>query len=304
MPYREQELISRQMDLELTYAEKAKYLDELIQEDDLLLEFFDLVYDEIKRCHVRDYVTVRIDDTRDDDCAFTRIASKVIHTLMQQPKASIQQYVGMLMHDFEAEEPIDAVSMADTFMTRLADTELLDFQTKFDGINVIANFHLAKETLKEMAQYDKPIPSIAPLNFIKKNYSQAYHIITTGSIILGKSGLKHHEYPVDYMAINVANSIPLSICEEFAMQIPYVKDHSTIHPKARAMAKLTFDIYVKQQEKVHEILIEEGNKFYLPHKRDARLRSNVQGKFVNYQKDAFHKASVDFHQKGDVSGFD
>jgi hypothetical protein len=145
-------------------------------------------------------------------------------------------------------------------------------------------------------------------NKLKHNRSNGYKTIKGESLILGNS-INHHDGEICLDVLNIMNSIPLTINEEFreyCLEEPTF-DLTTVEGAenmtrvqlmhAVTQQRLNWEDHLRKSTALYDLMIEEGNHFYLTHKVDKRGRIYSQGYHINPQGTSFKKAVIDLKRK-------
>ena len=161
----------------------------------------------------------------------------------------------------------------------------------------------------DMAMYLPPM--LCRPNKLKHNRSSGYQTIKGESLILG-GNVNHHDEEICLDVLNIMNGVALCINQEFreyCLEEPTF-DLDTVDG-AESMSKVKL-MYVVQQQRLnwedhlrkstalYDLMVEEGNQFYLTHKVDKRGRIYSQGYHINPQGTSFKKCLVDLHRKEKV----
>ncbi len=128
-----------------------------------------------------------------------------------------------------------------------------------------------------------------PLRWTSKN-RYGGNILGSGSVILG--GMNHNEEHQELQVIHALQNIPWELNARMLTFVETSKKALDTHEK-----KANFNFMRTTSEEVYRDLLDQGNKFYFPWKRDSRGRSYSQGYHVNLQASGYKKAILNFHNK-------
>lgn len=122
--------------------------------------------------------------------------------------------------------------------------------------------------------------------------------LTTGpeSVILGSHN--HHEHDVCLDVINQANEVALSLNLEFLCKV----EESTHKPFENQDQQSDWEKMRNQSHEMYKLMAGQGNKFYLKHKYDKRLRKYACGYHITTQGSPYKKAMVELYHKEAVEG--
>lgn len=168
----------------------------------------------------------------------------------------------------------------DCFNVKLAkDTEL--------GIMMVnAIYKLPDELIQYIHDTMYLPPMIVKPKKVISNYCNPT-MTRTESLILGPAN--HHEYELAYDAVNLANSIPLSL------DLNILEETEKPNKKITTLEQLkAFSLLRTSSRKVYDLMLENDNIFYLYWKYDKRGRMYSQGYHVNIQSTDYKKALINF----------
>lgn len=181
-------------------------------------------------------------------------------------------------------------------LKRCAEADLMDWS---DALEVfIVKFTVSDDVQAELDRYQYPLPMVVPPYELRTNKDSGY-LLTNGSVILRKN---HHNDDVCLDHLNRLNKIKLCINHDTATMIKNKwKGLDKIQPgETKAdfeKRKRAFQKYDRVAKDVIDLLIKEGNEFYLTHKYDKRGRTYCQGHHVSYQGTPWNKAVIQFSNK-------
>ena len=122
--------------------------------------------------------------------------------------------------------------------------------------------------------------------------------LTTGpeSVILGAHN--HHEDDVCLDVINQSNEVALCLNLEFLCTV----EESTHKPFENQDQQADWELMRNQSHEMYKLMAAQGNKFYLKHKYDKRLRKYAVGYHISTQSSPYKKAMIELHYKEKVTG--
>lgn len=205
-------------------------------------------------------------------------------------RASVQTLVGLLRHHFG-----DAQETADQLL-KAAACDLVDYSP--DLRVFIVKFTISDDVQEEIDRFQFPLPMVIMPKRVKTNEETGY-LLGKGSIILRDN---HHNDDVCLDHINRVNRIRYTINHDTARMVKNrwrnldkpKEGESREDFKRRCKA---FEKYDRTAHDVINLLIQEGNMFYLTHKYDKRGRVYCQGYHVNYQGNPWNKAVIELADK-------
>lgn len=234
---------------------------------------------------------------------YTRIMSVRGHTTL----ASMASQIGMGLGFADTKQ---GITLAAEILAVLSRTGFFMIYQPFPRGQryVKCSFELDDETqeIVDRAMYMPPM--ITKPQRLKHNRSSGYQTIKGESLILG-GAYKHHDYHICLDVLNTMNSVALSVNEEFRQycleeptseldEIEGAEQMTQIElMNARTQKRLNWEDHVRKSTALYDLMIEEGNHFYLTNKVDTRGRIYSQGHHINPQGTSFKKSVLDLHRK-------
>lgn len=164
------------------------------------------------------------------------------------------------------------------------------------GELVVASRLRISEALEQhIAESQYIPPMVCKPNRLETNWDSGY--LTFDECIISK-GYNSHGDDVCLDAVNIQNQTPLKLDEDFLALVQESPTFTFTSPEQ-------IDQWKKFQETsaaTYQMLLDQGNRFYLTHKLDKRGRLYCRGYHVSYQGTAFKKAIVDFADTEVVEG--
>ena len=215
---------------------------------------------------------------------------QVLVQMALHKRTSLPVMVG-IMRPYEAN-----VHSTVEMLKRCAEADLMDWNDALEQF--IVKFTLSDDVQEELDRYQYPLPMVVPPLQVRTNRDSGY-LLTSGSVILRKN---HHNDDVCLDHINRLNKIKLCINHDTATMIKNKwKGLDKVQPgETKAdfdKRKRAFQKYDRVAKDVIDLLIKEGNEFYLTHKYDKRGRTYCQGHHVTYQGTPWNKAVIEFANK-------
>lgn len=165
-------------------------------------------------------------------------------------------------------------------------------------LSIYCQVTLSDETRQFIADTMYLPPMLVEPNEIKTNHDSAYLTKGFDSVILKR--YNHHDMPVRLSGINRCNKIPLSLDTNI---LEYDEEPKKGWSSLDTEEKVrNFRIYLESSRKVYDLLLESGNRFFIPNKLDKRGRMNMLGYQVNLQSVQYNKALISLANKEIVEG--
>lgn len=205
-------------------------------------------------------------------------------------RTSLPTLVGILRHHF------DDSQLTVDMLLRAAEADLVDW---FPTLRVfVVSYTLSADVQAELDKFQFPLPMVVEPMTLTRNTDTGY-LMSGGSVILKKN---HHEDDVCLDHINRVNRVKFAIDHDTANMIKN-RWRNLDKPKAGETKedfekrKRAFEKYDRTAKDVIDLLIQEGNEFYLTHRYDKRGRIYCQGYHCNYQGSPWNKAIIELADK-------
>lgn len=325
-------LFAKQRELELR---TANYHLDLYFEDDreeFIDKPMDYIFDYLTDCEDKDYeyevsgeTRIRNDlieiDTWLQELDFTFIQDTLfkmmtlIHSIPEHTGANGQKYggvtaqalVGMIFNKLPMEDHTRKLKAAGIFLDAIASSPLVIIRNTMDKIYFQARTPLNAGKQKEIKSLGHPLPMLYPPK-VKENSSVGFSSFRT-SMIAGGS-LKHHDKDICLDHFNRLNQMEFTCELRLGLMIepkfswePKVKDSGEWEEQKDVIKR--YEQFKRDKEempiKIRE-MVKLGNKFYIPHYADTRIRTYAKQHTFNYLGSKFAKGMVQFTVKEAVEG--
>lgn len=208
-------------------------------------------------------------------------------------RASLTTLIGCLRHHFQ-----DSQLTAD-MIYQAAAHDLVDYNTQLRVF--IVRYDISDEVQEELDRFQFPLPMVVKPEKVRNNRSTGM-LTSGGSIILRNN---HHNDDVCLDHINRVNSIRFVINTDTARMVKNTWRNLDKPKKGETTEdfnkrKKAFEKYDRTAKDVIDLLVKEGNEFYLTHKYDKRGRIYCQGYHVTYQGAPWNKAVIEFAEQETV----
>lgn len=226
---------------------------------------------------------------------FYELVEEVFVTILgvgMQPQ-HFTSVVGKLANTIQGmDDYLDKVKTISEVIAVLCETDVYDIiSAKYSEdkrLSVKANIELSDDLVFRINSKHYIPPMLCKPNEINKITDSPYKTIYKPLV------LKHynkHDRPLATDAINILNSTAWSI-DESVLSIEE-------QPKAGLDEKglKQFEVFKQQSNEVINILLNEGNKFYIPNFYDKRGREYMAGYHINLQGSEYRKALMNLHKK-------
>jgi len=216
--------------------------------------------------------------------------------LAPQPELFVS-ITAQLAHKLGFSEKREAIQTVAEMVSVLAETDLYDLTKASDRSSVrlqskiVVSLELQDAIAR--AQYMPPMVCVPPE--IADNYKSPY-LSFNECQILGKQNAHGEDICLD--VINLQNKVPLQLNQAFLAAV----DETPSKPFSSMEQKKAWDVFVRQSEAVYELMLNQGNRFYLPTRPDKRGRLYASGYHITTQGTAYKKAMLEFANEEIVKG--
>jgi hypothetical protein len=205
---------------------------------------------------------------------------------------TIQSVSGQLAGKLGYPNIFDGIKTAAELITVVCGADLFNIikpEASVTGSALVENIYvLSDELMQYIANVKYLPPMVCKPKILKTNWDCA-HLTGTDSLILKGNT---HEGKQSLDVLNIRNQTALSLDLRILKLKEMPKsDHETVKQA------IAFERMAESSRIVYMDLIDEDNKFYLPHKLDQRGRGYAQGYHCNYQSSQYKKALINLHKK-------
>lgn len=233
---------------------------------------------------------------------------KMITTLYVNQSMTVAALAGVVYHNMDLENKHQNFKAIEYLLTVLDASKLAYSEiTKGEECLFKAAFELPEDMRERVSNQGYPLPLIIQ-PMVVSNTSIGY--TTFAESVLAGGKLKHHDKDVVLSSINRANSVPYMIETRIEKLVEFKFDPSdkikknglpeTFEDKADRYAN--FKILEQTIPEKTQLILDHGNRFFLAHRVDNRIRRYVKGFEFNYQGNKYIKARVQFADPELVEG--
>jgi hypothetical protein len=205
--------------------------------------------------------------------------------------------VGMLKGMFKNDTDRQDIEQGSECVALLSSMNLIDIKLPKDaeeGVLMVYSRIKYDGALGEYLTTTRHVmPSLMKPKEIKSNKDSGYQTFSSSLILAGK----YHSKPVPLDHINRVNGVALSINKKALEIDPVFKEDAseTVEERLKrytAWKRLNVESVISYAE-----LVATGNKFYLTHKYDERLRTYAHGYQISTQGDSYRKSVIELANK-------
>lgn len=190
-----------------------------------------------------------------------------------------------------------AITTVAEFMGVLCETDAFDILKSSPQASMLIQSNIPlPDNLVEWINNSTYLPPMVcePLE-LTHNFSSGY-LTHNDSLILGSG--KHHDGDICLDVLNLVNSVPLRLDTEFLCKVEEEPSYE-LDDQQKVDNWKTFK---EQSYMMYDLMVQQGNKFYLTNKVDNRGRLYSQGYHINTQGTSHKKAMIEFAQEEVVNG--
>lgn len=303
-------LIQKQIELEF---KSSHHLESHVKEDllnsgleGLVKQYIDTLVNHINSCdysYVTNDGTVSIWETKRErhenvlKMDLEKLAWKVITMCTVKPISTYTECIGRIRRVFNNPTDRQDLEQASECVALLSSINLINVvlprNTEEGVLMVHSNIKYDGNLSDYLNNTRHVMPSLLEPVKVTSNNCSGYRTFNS-SLILGG---KHHDKHVPYDHINRMNSVALSIDTRAIQQEPVFKEKDGETAAEREERYGNWKQFNNESMKVYAELVASGNKFYLTHKYDERLRSYSHGYHVHTQGDQFRKSVTELANK-------
>jgi hypothetical protein len=208
--------------------------------------------------------------------------------------------VGKLAHIIKGmDDYFDRAKTISEVLAVLCETDVYDIlsakYSEENRLSIRSNIKISDALIERINNRHYIPPMLVKPNTINKISDSPYKTIHKPLVL--KYYNQHHR-PLATDAINILNSIEWSIDKNVFHNIQeQFKEVLNEKKKTRKKRLRQFKLFKAQSNAVINILIANGNKFYIPHFYDKRGREYMGGYHVNLQGSEYRKALMNLTKK-------
>lgn len=197
----------------------------------------------------------------------------------------------------------DTLQVVTDMIYRAAECDLVDYNPAFEQF--IIKWQPEPKVYALIDQYQFLPPMIVPPLEVTSNRGRGHLTYHHDSLILKNN---HHEGDICLDVINIKNQIPLQINTDVVRGIRNKWKHLNKCKPGETFEEFekrveAFERFEKLTMKDMALMVNNGNKFWLPHANDKRGREYCSGYTINYQGNDYQKSVVELFNEEQVEGF-
>lgn len=243
-----------------------------------------------------------------DEQVIENILFKMMCLIITSPKGiNAQALAGLVFNKVDFEMKERRLKLAEVFLMAVKSSTFVKIEHKKDEIFFKPTIEIEKNTEAKIKSLGHPLPMLyAPK--VKNNKRIGFQTNSTSMISGG--ALKYHEEDICLDHFNRLNSTCYQVELRLGLVVepqfdatPKIKDDGTYEEKWEIDERFAGFQRMKYEipQKV-DIMNKMGNRFYIPHYADSRIRTYSKQYHFNYQGMKFIKGMVQFAHKEIIKG--
>lgn len=192
----------------------------------------------------------------------------------------------------------EAITTVAEITAVLCMTDAFDIRkaSKMASLEIVSRIPLSVGLVDFVVNSQYLPPMVCEPRELKHNFSGAY-LTYNDSLILG-GPINHHDGDICLDVLNTMNKVALSLNTDFLSKL---EEEPTFALDTSEKMHQWQD-FKKQSYRFYELMVSQGNRFYLTHKVDKRGRIYAQGYHITTQGAAFKKAMIELAEAEYVEG--
>jgi hypothetical protein len=191
----------------------------------------------------------------------------------------------------------EAILTIGEIMAVLCQTDAFDINkaSKSSSLVIVSNLKFSEKLTDYIMNSQYLPPMVCEPRELRTNFSSGY-LSHNDSLILGSGN--HHDGDICLDVLNLMNRVPLQLDTEFLSKVEETPNHALETPEQIEHWRN----FKKQSYRFYELMVSQGNRFYLTHKVDKRGRGYAQGYHINTQGSSFKKAMIELAEEEYITG--
>lgn len=203
------------------------------------------------------------------------------------------QMAGRLKWD----DRVAAITTIAEIIAVLCRTDAFDIMkaSRMASLVIVSRIPLEQSLLDHIRESQYLPPMVTEPRKLVNNRSSGY-LSHNDSLILGNGN--HHEGDICLDVLNIMNRVPLALVTDLLCQ----EEEEPTFDLDTEDKKLQWKNFKVQSYRFYDLLVKQGNRFYLTHKVDKRGRIYAQGYHINTQGASFKKAMIELADEEFIEG--
>lgn len=179
----------------------------------------------------------------------------------------------------------------------LSETDLFDLtkSSPRSSVRVLSKIKVSLELQDLIARSQYMPPMVCKPGELKHNHESPY-LTYNECQILGKQNGHTEDICLD--VINIQNQVPLKLDVDFLSLVEEIPKHSL----DTTLKVRNWKQFKKESDDTYQLMLDQGNRFYIPNRPDKRGRLYASGYHITPQGTAYKKAMIEFANEEIVKG--
>lgn len=224
----------------------------------------------------------------------TDIFVGVAYCLRDELFTSVTAQMASRLHFSDKTEAITTIA---ELLAVLCQTDVFDIRkaNRMASLTIRSRMPLEEKLVRFIEESQYLPPMVCEPRELTNNFSSGY-LTHNDSLILGSGN--HHDGDICLDVLNKMNKVALCLDTEFLCKVEEEPTSELDTPEKVEQWKH----FKTQSYRFYDLIVSQGNQFYLTHKVDKRGRIYAQGYHINTQGAAFKKAMIELHTQEYVTG--
>lgn len=214
-------------------------------------------------------------------------------------RVTIQNMAAYVASSFDLGDVYDNIKTASELVAVIGLGDVYDIILPRDSdtgtMMVEARYELPQDVIDDISVRHYLPPMLVKPNRVTNNFDCGY--MTVREHVVLKPHNSDNTENLNYEALNVTNSIAMALDTHMLKW-----DEEPTDKQDTAEKLLNFHRMAKASRRVYDLMLRNGNKFYMPNRYCARGRMHMQGYHVNLQSNKYKRALVNLAKKEIIGG--
>lgn len=243
---------------------------------------------------------IRVRKVRNNpDFEVEEVILSILSTLLTAPLVTIQNAASSIAYCIDTGDLLDDIKTASEIVAVVAQADMYELilpaNSETGSLLVAAMFELSEDVLTDIRMRHYLPPMLVKPNKVTNNYDCGY--MTVREHVVLKSHNADNSEKLAYDALNITNAIAMSIDTHMLQW-----DEETTEKHDTAAKQINFQNMAKASRRIYDLMLRNGNKFYMPNRYCARGRMHMQGYHINLQSGKYKRALVNLEKKELIGG--
>lgn len=235
-----------------------------------------------------------------DDFSIEEIVLDMLTAILSAPHAqTIQNIAAYTASSFDMGDVFVNIKCAAEMIAVACESDLFDLIAPSDSetgtLLVKGNFDLPDSVLDDIAHRQYLPPMLVKPNHVVNNFDCGYLVVREHVVLKKHNSDNNANLNLD--ALNISNGVAMNLDLNI---LAYPEEITEKHDTAEKV--LQFQRMAKASERIYNMMLDNGNKFYIPNRYCSRGRMYMQGYHVNLQSTSYKRALISLDKKVLIEG--